>query len=464
MTATANAAEFEALIGAENVITGERLSERHPGYCADSFACGVLLTPRSTQEVSRICSLASRNGIGIVAHGGLTGLVDGTETAPGQVAVSFEKMNRIVKVDPLQGIAITEAGATLQALADAAAEHTIMPGVDVPSRGSCTIGGMVATNAGGVRAIRYGMMRDNVLGLEAVLADGTVLDVRNSLIKNNAGYDLKHLFIGSEGTLGLVTQVVVKLHDIPRRLHTALVGCAGMDGLFDLLRKARARFGGDLLSFEAMWPDYFRLTCRQPGFGPDLMRGDLAVYAVIETGQWGEASEESPLTDFLAEAYEAGSIADAVIAQSDAQRAAIWRAREDSDAADAEHGGCLSFDVGLEIKDIPDYVTALQKRFSAEFPDVTLYVFGHLGDGNLHVMAGQPSSGKFVGRNAIEEIVYGSLAAFDGTTVSAEHGIGLEKRPHLHLSNSPDAIGCMKTLKSALDPNGALNRNKIFQL
>lgn len=462
LTQTRIVSAFTSLLGADKIITGDRLAMRNPGYCPHSYSAGVLLTPETTEDVAAICVQASRCGVSIVPHGGLTGLVEGTATTTGQVAVSFERMNKILRIDPLQGVAIAEAGVVLEDVITAAKEVNLQPGVNLPSRGSCTLGGMAATNAGGIQAIRYGMMRDNILGLTAVLADGQVLDLMNCLVKNNAGYDLKQIFIGSEGTLGLITEVVIKLHTIPAKTETALVGCADTDSLFALLRQTRAHFGGQLLSFEVMWPAYYQLTTRQPGFGPPLMRDVQGVYAIIETGQWNERpSEISPLSEFLARAYEDDHIRDGIVAQSEAQRTAIWRAREDSDAIETRHGACLSYDVGMELRDIPAYIQHLQKKLTAEFSDLAVYIYGHLGDGNLHVTLGIPPAA-LAGRQQYDRIFYDILKDFEGTTVSAEHGIGLEKKEFLPLSRTPGVLASMAELKRSYDPEHILNPGKIL--
>ncbi|MEB8387880.1 FAD-binding oxidoreductase [Rhodobacteraceae bacterium KMM 6894] len=377
------------------------------------------------------------------------------------MAISFERMNKIIRLDPLQGVAIVQAGVRLQDLIDAAGEYGMRPGVDLPSRGSCTMGGMASTNAGGIQAIRYGMMRDNILGLKAVLADGEILDLTNVLVKNNAGYDLKHLFIGSEGTLGLITELVVKLHPAPLSKETALIGCPDVECLADLLKLARARLGSQLLSFEAMWPTYLRAIAGPSDAGLDLLRHDHAVFGILETGNWQVEQSTSTLQALLEEAFEAGLVTDAVLAQSEGQRAAIWRLREDSDVIAARHEACLTYDIGLELADIPAYADKLRQRFRSEFPSVEIYLFGHMGDGNLHVMLGG-SAQDIACRAPLDEAVYGSLTAFSNTTVSAEHGIGIEKRPFLHLSRTPDAIKTMRFLKRAFDPQGTLNPGKLL--
>ena len=453
---------FEALLETGKVLHGDRLANRNPGYCHDAYAGGLLLLPESTAEVSAICKAASARGIALVAHGGLTGLVDGAGTSPGEVAVSFERMNGIIRVDPVQGIAVAEAGVRLEALIDAAAEHGMQPGVDLPSRGTCTLGGMAGTNAGGIQAIRYGMMRDNILGLKAVLASGEVLDLNNTLVKNNAGYDLRQMFIGSEGTLGLITELVVKLHPKPSRTETTLLGCPEPEQLPALLQMARDQFGSRLLSFEAMWPSFVAVTGAQPGMGPRALAEDHGAYGIIEIGSWDAgASDEADLEAFLAEAFEAGHIADAVIAQSEAQRAALWRLREDSDAIETKHEVALTYDVGLELADITGYISALDRAAREQLPGIETYYFGHMGDGNLHVMLGG-NSADMADRERLDRVVYGVLCEFRNTTISAEHGIGLEKRPFLHLSRGAAEIAAMRQLKTCFDPRGILNPGKIL--
>ncbi|UWQ75844.1 FAD-binding oxidoreductase [Leisingera sp. M658] len=449
---------FTLVTGAQNVITGERLALRNTGYCAASYDGGVLLTPGSAQEVSGICRLAADNGLTIVPQGGLTGLVQGTATASGQVALSLEKMNRILDLDPVQGVVTAEAGVTLQQVIDAAEPLGLAPGVDLPSRGSCTLGGIASTNAGGIQAIRYGMARDNILGLEAVLADGTLLDLSNTLLKNNAGYDLKQLFIGSEGTLGIITKLTLRLHSRPSSVQTALIGCAGTEDLFQVLASARKVFGGSLLSFEAMWPEFFTQIATHLGTG--LVSPDCGIYGVIETGHWGDVGQDDTLTAFLAQCYENGILLDGVAAQSESQRRTIWQLREDADVIESRKGPCLSYDVGLCLSDIPGYVEQLQEQIARECPGVGCYVFGHMGDGNLHIMAGpapDPAS-----HAAIDGAIYGVLQQFPGTTVSAEHGIGLEKRAQLPLSRPAPALAAMRRLKTTFDPQLMLNPFKVF--
>ena len=461
---TTNPAEILSdAIGAEQVLTGEALAARNPGYCEESLGAQVLVRPRNTQDLVTICQTAAANKIALVPHGGLTGLVDATASHMGEVIVSFERMNRVLRIDPAQGIAVVEPGVTLEALADALSKHDVICGVDIPSRGSCTLGGMVSTNAGGARVLRYGMMRQNVLGLEVVLANGQVLDMTSPLLKNNAGYDLKQLFIGSEGTLGLVTKIVLRLWPAPKSLSCALVACDSFDHFSQLFEKARHVLGARLMSFEAMWPDYYRLTTSQPGFGAPPLGADHGLYGVVEVSEEDEESAQNALMSLMEPAFEAGLVADAIVAQSEAERATIWRAREDSDAIEHLYETYLSYDVGFELRDLGPFATALVDNFAARFPEVTPYIFGHVGDGNLHVMYGLSHS-EAANRDVYDALLYDTVSGFAGSTVSAEHGIGLEKRAYLDRSITPQMLDVMKSLKRTLDPDNILNPGKIFEL
>lgn len=450
-----------AIVGAEHVLDAEQLQARNPGYCLQSLDCGVLVRPADTAELAEVVKFANASGFALIPQGGLTGLVDGTTSKPGDVIVSFERFSKILRIDPDQGVLVAEAGVTL-AVANAAANEIGMTlGVDIPSRDSCTLGGIVSTNAGGVRVIRYGQTRENVLGLVAVLADGTIIDASNTLMKNNAGYDLKHLFIGSEGTLGMVTTVVLRLFPKPVREHTALVGAQTFEDIQTLLGRCRVDLGASLLSFEVMWGDYYKATTSFDGYGPIPITEQYPVYAIVEAGVWRASDNTNPLEDTLSSALEDGVIVDAMLSQSENDRQQIWRCREDSDIL--RQGGRIlqGFDVGFELKDIGPFVTALREEVAGQWADKVVYVFGHMGDGNLHIVFSNTPEEQESLYKEYEKTVYDVTARFHNSTVSAEHGIGLQKQAYLGNSRDKDQLALMKKLQKDLDPKDVFNPGKI---
>jgi len=447
------------IVGEKNVLSGDAVTGRNPGWCRTSLDAGLMVRPASTSEVSRVAAVAHANDLVVVPHGGMTGLVQGTSSQANNLIVSFERMNQVTRVDPAQGVLIAQAGVRLQDAHDAAAEHGLTLGVDIPSRGSCTIGGIISTNAGGVRVIRYGMTRENVLGLDVVLADGTVLEASNTLMKNNAGFDLKQLFIGSEGTLGLVTQAVFKLFPKPVDESTALVAASSVSDLVKLLTRVRREMGSKLLSFEGMWHDYYWGVTEHATTGNRPIAEEYPIYAIIEAGEWTD-SRETQLEQVLSAALEDGLILDAVLASSLAERRAIWLIREDTDPVSQLTDRMLSFDVGFELRDIEPFVEGLSRAMSQRWPDKPLYVFGHMGDGNLHIILGL-SNEEYANQKPFTDVIYGEVGRYANSTISAEHGIGLEKRAYLHYSRSEEQRLLMQRLMLALDPTSMLNPGKI---
>lgn len=445
------------IVGESHVLLDGDVASRHCDYCEGAYGADLLVRPGNTDELAKIARLAHHDGRNVVAHGGMTGLVAGTTSERGDLIISFERMNKILRVDGDQNVLVAEAGAILESVIHAAAEIGMMPGVDIPSRGSATIGGMTSTNAGGVRVLRYGMMRENILGLEAVMQDGTVLESLNTLMKNNAGFDLKQLFIGTEGRLGLVSKVAIKLHPKPVGEETALVATDSFETLIKLLSRARKEIGADLLSFEAVWPEYYSITTSQPGFGQKPLPLGAGIFAVIETAKWADDAA-SQLEPFLERAFEAELIEDAALAKSESERQAIWRSREDSDAVFQGFPFTLSFDIGFELKDMNAFAEKLREGLDKRYPELTQFFFGHMGDGNLHIMLGGPEE-KRAERHDIETVVYETAGEFGGSTISAEHGIGLEKKAFLHSSRTEDERQLMQSIITSFA--GGLNKGKI---
>jgi FAD/FMN-containing dehydrogenase len=333
--------------------------------------------------------------------------------------------------------------------------------LDLGARGSATLGGTAATNAGGNRVIRYGMMRDMVLGLEAVLADGTVVSSMNQLIKNNTGYELRQLLMGSEGTLGVITRLVLRLREQPVSHNMAFVGLESLECIAAFLRHMDRSLGGSLSAFEVMWQDYYRLISSPPAQGRPPIAQDYPFYVLVEA-QGADAALDTPRFNAAMEnAFEQGLIVDAAIAQSEADCAEFWALRDDVEQV-LGHGAPILFDVSLPIASMHRYTEDLRAALATSLSvEHRLYIFGHLGDGNLHLAVTVPPAEHARLRPQVEELVYRPLAEIGGS-VSAEHGIGLEKKPWLGVSRSPAEIELMRTVKRALDPQGILNPGKLL--
>ena len=337
-----------------------------------------------------------------------------------------------------------------------------MLAIDLGARGSCHVAGNVATNAGGNRVIRYGMARQQVLGLEAVLADGTVISAMNKMLKNNAGYDLKHLFIGSEGTLGVITRLVLRLEPLPTCVQTAFCAVDSYAQVVALLRHAQRRTAGRLSAFEVMWDDFYTLvTQRIPGHRAPLPKGS-PFYVLLDLQGADAKSDGALFQTMLEEALACELIADAAIASSDKEAASFWHLRDAPAEFTVAWPMVTSFDISLPIGDIGNYVDRLKSLLDSALPGCEYVHFGHIGDSNLHVCIHVPNtSPEDYPEKTIKDCVYGLLREYKGS-VSAEHGVGTFKKDYLPYSRSPEEIALMRTLKATMDPKGILNPWRIF--
>ena len=447
------------IVGTENVISGDDVRRRAVGW-ADHSPCQALaiVRPADTKEVSEVLAACHAAGQPVVPMGGLTGLVRGCVAEPHEVGLSLERLRTIESVDPVNRTMTLQAGVPLEVVHQEAERHGLLYPVDFGARGSAHIGATVATNAGGNGVIRYGMTRDSVLGLEAVLADGTVISSMNRMIKNNAAYDLKQLFIGTEGTLGVVTRLVLRLRETPRSNQTAMVACREFGDVTQLLKHMDAALGGSLSAFEVMWNEFYRLVTTPPAKGAPPLGQEHPFFVLLESAGGDAGRDQARFEEALGEAIEAGLVADAVIASSEAQRESLWALRDDVESL-FRLGMPVAFDISLPVTEMEGYVGEVLARLEREWPAYRRFVFGHLGDGNLHIIAAGPPSRE--ARHGIERCVYEPLAARQGS-VSAEHGIGLEKQPWLTLSRSPAELELMRRLKAALDPGNILNPGRVL--
>jgi FAD/FMN-containing dehydrogenase len=452
-------AEIAELLGPQGVLTGDAVRTRacDPFENKPNLAQAVY-RPATVQEVSAVLRKCCERNQRVVVQGGRTGVSGGAQCAPEDVVLSLERMNEIESVCRTTRTIVAQAGVTIQQLQDAAQEQGLFYPVDLGSRGTATVGGTLATNAGGNRTIRWGMTRERVLGLEAVLADGTVVSSMNTLIKNNTGYELKHLFIGAEGTLGVITRAVFRLVERPSSHNVALLTAAKYEDVVALLSAAQRL--STLSAFEVMWNDFYTVvTEAKPDNKP--ISSDYPYYVLIEGLGYHEDQDAARFEAFLEDVHERGLAAEVVLAQSDRQRESLWKIRESVDVAVRALAPVLTFDISLDITRVQDYVNAVRENLQKQFPSARMLVNGHLGDNNIHI-------GATVGPDTpaqephIERIVYETLRPFGGS-ISAEHGIGTKKKAYLGISRTREEIALMRQLKRVLDPKGILNASVLFE-
>ena len=428
----------------------------------------AVVRPGSTAEVAAVVRACAAHGVSVVPQGGNTGLVGGgvPDASGTQVLLSLQRLNRVRAIDEANLTLTAEAGCVLQTLQEAARARGLLLPLSLAAEGSCTIGGNLATNAGGTQVLRWGNARELCLGLEVVTAQGEVWHGLSGLRKDNTGYDLRNLLIGSEGTLGIITAATLKLAPLPAATTTALAACATLADCVALLTLARARLGAGLTGFEAMGRYALDLTAKH---FPTLPRP-------LPTAPWTVLLEQSDcesegharelLESLLGAALEAGTVQDAVIAESLAQSRSLWQVRESIPLAQAEEGPNIKHDISVPVSAIPAFVAETDAALLARFAGVQLVNFGHLGDGNLHYNVQAPAGsdgGRFLGayEHAVNTVVFDTVARFGGS-FSAEHGIGLLKRDELAARKSAVALQMMRGIKAALDPQNILNPGRVL--
>ena len=416
--------------------------------------------PATIDEVQAVMRWANMHAVAVVPSGGRTGLSGGAVAANGELVLSLERMRAVLGFDPADRLLRVEAGITLQAVQMAACAHGLVYPVDFASRGSCTIGGNIATNAGGIRVIRHGTTRDWIAGLTVITGNGERLELNRGLVKNSSGYDLRQLMIGSEGTLGVVVEAELRLTDPPPPAGTLLLGLPGMDALvrvFELFRR-----GVRLQAFEFFTDLALRHVLAHGA--SRALDGEHALYVVLDHDA-ADARDVDLALECFETGIEQGWIADGVAAQSDAQAAALWRLREDISESLAPLGPYKS-DVSVRIGELPAFLAETQAWLASECPDIEVVWFGHVGDGNLHINV-LPSAGvaadDFRERCARVTRKLADALQRHGGSISAEHGIGLLKRPWLGSTRSAAEIELMRGIRRVFDPEGTLNPGKLFE-
>jgi FAD/FMN-containing dehydrogenase len=449
--------QLRAIVGENGFITGDALQARNPGVFLTEIGADAILRPTTSEQVSQIMALCHAAGQPVVVHGGMSGWVRGVSTKPGEIALSLERMNVIEEVDTQNRTATVQAGVILETLQNHLEPFGLDFPLDLGGRGSCHLGGNAATNAGGMRVLRYGMMREQILGIEVVLADGQVVSSMNRMIKNNTGYDLKQLFIGSEGTLGVITRLVLRLRERPTSSNTALVSATSFSQIAHLLRHMDGALGGMLSAFELVDNSFYRVNT-----GADRHTAPLAAdkpfYAIIETQGSHQDRDRDHFEQALASALEKQLFDECVLARSDRERGDIWNIREDLDHIIRDFQPFYAFDVSLPVGEMEGYMVAVKRRLAAIWPEGLIAFLGHVGDGNLHIAIG---AGGADDKERVAACVYEPLRAMVGS-VSAEHGIGIDKKEWLSVSRNAVERKLMQGVKHLLDPKNILNRGKVF--
>lgn len=453
-------ASLVELLDPSTVLTGADISEKYHADWSGADPCQplALLKPKTTQQLSEIMALCHQHDQPVVIQGGLTGLAGGATPQSGEIAISLERMNGIEELDATAMTVTALAGTPLQVLQDAAEDRELFLPLDLGARGSCNIGGNLATNAGGTEVIRYGMTRSMVLGLEAVLADGTVINAMNKMVKNNSGYDLKHLFIGSEGTLGIVTRVVLQLQPKSRSSHTALCALNSYESVTKLLVELKRSLGSGLTGFELMWDSYYNKVLEVLPSLTSPFQESHAYYLLLEYKDNNQTLGAERFESALFEQLESGLIDDALIAQSHQDADKFWQIRDGIGELFQVLGPVSNQDVSLPLEQIGPFADDLDQRLKAKYNNIGVLLFGHIGDNNLHVCA---YTGRDEDKARINEDIMLMIGEYAGA-ITAEHGIGVLKRDFLALSRTPSEIALMKTLKMAMDPKGILNPKRVI--
>jgi FAD/FMN-containing dehydrogenase len=460
-------ARFATIVGQKYAVTDKQAQESYLVEMRDLYHghTPVVLRPGSVEEVAAILKLANETRTAVVPQGGNTGLVGGQIPLNGEVLLSLMRLDKIREVDPVSNSMTVEAGVTLQRTREAAAEADRLYPQLLPSEGSCTIGGNLATNAGGTTALAHGIARSHALGLEVVLADGRVLHDLNKLKKDNTGYDLRDLFIGSEGTLGVITAATLRLVPRPRSVETAFVGVPSPQASLDLLGLAEERTAGGVTSFELMVRSGVDAVVKHDASSRNPLASPYPWYVLIELSSQARTGLRSVLEEILSEGHAKGLVLDATIADSLEQAKSFWRIREMFGEAQRHIGASIKHDVSVPVAAVPDFIAEASAAVSKLIPGCRPLPFGHVGDGNIHYNVTQPEGAdkeKFLARwDEVNAVVFAVVRKLGGS-ISAEHGVGVMKRDILPNYKDPVALDLMRSLKRMLDPNGILNPGKVL--
>ncbi len=450
---------IKAIVGSKGIVQGEDVTARE-GWHGYECASQLLVRPKSTEELSQVVALCYQNNQSMVVHGGRTGLVGGANADKNDIIISLERMNQIETVNVENRTMVVEAGAILAQVQQQAQQKNLEFTLDLGARGSATVGGVLSTNAGGNQVIRYGAARDQVLGIEVVLPDGKVLNCMNQMLKNNAGYDLKHLFIGAEGSLGIITKAVIQLRPPMPHKQSALVAVNDFKHLPTLLNVCGAEFNAALTAFEVMWQSFILVAAFDTRLPKFPLSSNYPFYVLIEQSGTNDESNQQQFIKTLESCIENELIVDALVAQSEKERQYLWNIRDNIDYLMSQLRPFCNFDISLPIDTMESYIDTIKQQLEQLLGDIKWVIFGHLGDSNLHIIVSIDESVENC-EQAIETIVYNNLVPCNGS-ITAEHGIGIEKKSYLSLSRDETYIDTMLQLKQLFDARNLMNSKIIF--
>jgi FAD/FMN-containing dehydrogenase len=458
---------LRSVVGATQVLTdavdmAPYVTDWRGRYTGSALA---IVRPGGTPEVAEVVRLCAQAGVAVVPQGGNTGLCGGGTPRGGEVVVSLTRLNRVRDIDVANNTITVDAGCTLTAVQAAAAAADRLFPLSLAAEGTATIGGNLATNAGGVQVLRYGNARELCLGLEVVLPDGRIWNGLRGLRKDNTGYDMKHLFIGAEGTLGLITAAVLKLYSRPRLVATAWAGTTSPKAAVALLTRLRERIGGRVTAFELVSRTSLDLVLKNIPHSRDPLPGRSLWQVLIELSDTMESGLDGALEGVLMEGVQAGEATDAALARSQDQARTFWRLRENISEAQKVEGVSIKHDISLPVSRIPEFLDRCDTALAEAFPGLRIVCFGHLGDGNLHYnqskLEAQENAAFIAQSDAVNRIVHDLVAELGGS-ISAEHGLGQLKRDEILRYKSEVEMDMMRAIKKSLDPKGLMNPGKVL--
>ena len=454
--------KLKKIVGEDSVLSDGKEKSRFDHIWKTDIPTNAIAVvfPKDTDELSSIMKVCFENNQKVLVQGGLTNLVGSTKTFKDEIIISLDRMNKIEEIDEKSRTITLQSGVIVEDAINAANEKDLLLPLNFGAKGSAQIGGVVSTNAGGLRVLKYGMTRGLVLGLEAVLSNGEVISSMKKVIKDNSGYDVKQLFIGSEGTLGIVTKVIFKLEEKPESRCSALVALNNYENVVNLLKFIEKGLSGTLTGFELMWNETYKTMLDSSENYSPLLPSTYPFYVFIESLGSDLSNDFDKLSELISGAAEQNLIEDALLAQNEREQKIIWNMREDVSVLAKKSRFDQHFDISLPIPVIEKEVQIATKKLKNLSFVEHVFTFGHVADGNIHFIIGK-NDDSIENKEKINEIIYSNLKE-NGGSVSAEHGIGLDKKKYLYTSRSAEEIKLMKTLKVILDPKNILNPGRVI--